>query len=162
MSFSQKFLVQFSQNFLGRCQIVCVKLSEGIVINYGENNCQINNFKSKLFEIKKIIYGRDLHVLSLHTKISSLNSVHFWQPDGSIECAMSWCNTFLSHIVRDTGTGGQWGQLSPITINIEAVGMSATPPPQLWTDIVIHFYFCLFLHVNLGLFQKSGSNPGSF
>ena len=26
----------------------------------------------------------------------------------------------------------------------------APPPPQLWTINVVHFYFCLFLLVNLG------------
>ena len=36
--------------------------------------------------------------------------------------------------------------------NFKAVG--APPPPQLWTVIVVHFYFCLFLHVNLGLSKK--------
>ena len=39
--------------------------------------------------------------------------------------------------------------------NFEAVGApGAAPPPQLWTVIVVNFYFCLFLHVNLGLSQK--------
>ena len=46
--------------------------------------------------------------------------------------------------------------------NLEAVG---APPTQLWTVNVLHFYFCLFLHVNLGLSQfsffsnNSGLNP---
>ena len=35
--------------------------------------------------------------------------------------------------------------------SLEAVG---APPPQLSTVNVVHFYFCLFLHVNLGLSQK--------
>ena len=35
--------------------------------------------------------------------------------------------------------------------NLEAVG---APPPTLWTVNVAHFYFCLFLHANLGLSQK--------
>ena len=43
--------------------------------------------------------------------------------------------------------------------NLEAV---EAPPPQLWIVIVVHFYFCLFLHVNLGLPENSGPNPGSF
>ena len=51
---------------------------------------------------------------------------------------------------RETG-GGQWGQV--VLHNLEAVGASP-PPPQLWTVNVVHFYFCLFLHVNFGLSQK--------
>ena len=34
---------------------------------------------------------------------------------------------------------------------LEAVG---APLTQLWTVNVVHFYFCLFLHVNLGFSQK--------
>ena len=46
------------------------------------------------------------------------------------------------------GTGGSGGNLPH---NFEAV--VAPPPPTLDCEIV-HFYFCLFLHVNLGLCQK--------
>ena len=35
----------------------------------------------------------------------------------------------------------------------EAVG-APPPPPQRWTVKVVHFYLCLFLHVNLDLYQK--------
>ena len=34
--------------------------------------------------------------------------------------------------------------------------------PQLWTVNVIYFYFCLFLHVNLGLPKIVGQIRGVF
>ena len=56
------------------------------------------------------------------------------------------------------GEGGGGGQFA--RPNLEAVG---APPTQLWTVNVFHFYFCLFLHVNLGLSEKNiGPNPVSF
>ena len=52
---------------------------------------------------------------------------------------------------RDAGAGGGSGGAT-CPHNLEAAG---APLPQLWTVNVIHFYFCLFLHVNLGLSQKT-------
>ena len=46
---------------------------------------------------------------------------------------------------RERGGGGQWGQLAP---QFWSCGGAA---PQLWTVNIVNFYFCLFLHVNLGL-----------
>ena len=55
----------------------------------------------------------------------------------------------LSHPgTREPGGGGSGGNLPH---NFEAVG---APPLQLWTVKVVHFYFCLLLHVNLGIYQK--------
>ena len=51
----------------------------------------------------------------------------------------------ITNQARGNRGGGQWGH------NFQAVGR---PPPQLWTVIVVHFCFCLFLHVNLGLSPK--------
>ena len=48
------------------------------------------------------------------------------------------------------GAGGQWGQLAPTTLKLWG------RRPQIWTVNAVHFYFCLFLHVNLGLSQKVG------
>ena len=52
---------------------------------------------------------------------------------------------------RDAGTRGWRVAGATCPHNFEAMG---APPSQLWTVIVVHFYFCLFLHVNLGLSQK--------
>ena len=46
---------------------------------------------------------------------------------------------------------GQWGQLSHQLLSFGSV---APPPPQLWIVDVVHFYFWLFLHVNLGPSKK--------
>ena len=51
---------------------------------------------------------------------------------------------------REPGGGGVVGATCPH--NFEAVG---APPPHLWTVKVVHFYICSFLHVNLGLYQKT-------
>ena len=48
------------------------------------------------------------------------------------------------------GTRGAVGAACPH--NLEAVG---APPPQLWTVKVVHFYFRLFLHMNLRLSRKT-------
>ena len=53
--------------------------------------------------------------------------------------------------VRDAGAGGgggSGGNLPP------QLGSCGGRPPKLWTVNVVHFYFCLFLHVNLGLSPK--------
>ena len=61
---------------------------------------------------------------------------------------------FPSQMPGTREPGGSGGNLPP---NFEAVG--APPLP----NFVVHFYFCLFLHVNLVISQKnSGPNPGSF
>ena len=52
---------------------------------------------------------------------------------------------------RDAGIGGGGGAVEatcPTTLKLW------WRRPRLWTVKVIHFYFCLFLHVNLGLYQK--------
>ena len=66
------------------------------------------------------------------------------------------CESLSNHtpnsntVGRDAGTGGgAVGATCPH--NLEAVGAS---PPQLWTVNVVHFYFCLILHENLGLSKK--------
>ena len=46
------------------------------------------------------------------------------------------------------GGGGSGGNLPP------QLGSCGGAAPQLRTVNVAHFYFCLFLHVNLGLSQK--------
>ena len=52
---------------------------------------------------------------------------------------------------RNAGTGGGGAVGATCPHNFEAVGAA---PPQLWTVNVVHFYFCLLLHVSLGLSQK--------
>ena len=46
--------------------------------------------------------------------------------------------------------GGSGGNLPP---QLGICG-GASPPPQLWSVNVVYFYFCLFLHMSLGLSQK--------
>ena len=58
---------------------------------------------------------------------------------------------------NDAGTGGQWANLPP------QLGSRGGAAPQLWSVNVVHFYFCLFLHIELGSLPKNrGPNPGSF
>ena len=52
---------------------------------------------------------------------------------------------------RDAGTGGGAVRVTCPLPNLKAVG---APTTQLWTVNVVHFYFCLFLHVNLCPSQK--------
>ena len=49
---------------------------------------------------------------------------------------------------RDAGTGGQWGQLAPTTLKLWCV------PPTLDCESGSFLFIFLFLHVNLGLYQK--------
>ena len=49
--------------------------------------------------------------------------------------------------MQGLGGGGSGANCPP---NLEVFGVS----PQLRTVDVFHFYFCLFLHVNLGPSQK--------
>ena len=55
------------------------------------------------------------------------------------------------------GGGGSGGNLPPQLRSCGAL------PSQLWTVNVVHFYFCLFLHMNFGLSQKIvGQTRGVF
>ena len=68
--------------------------------------------------------------------------------------------TTFTCVGRDAGAGRQWGQLAPPP---RLGSFGSFVHPQLWTLDVVHFYFCSFLHVNLGPFQKnSGPNLRSF
>ena len=60
------------------------------------------------------------------------------------------CNKCRAGTREPGGGGGAVGQLAPTTLKL----WGRAPPPELWTEKVVHFYFCLFLHVNLGLQQK--------
>ena len=51
---------------------------------------------------------------------------------------------------REPG-GGAVGATCPSTWNLWE---HRPPPPPLWTVDVVHLYFCLFLHVNLGPSKK--------
>ena len=53
--------------------------------------------------------------------------------------------TASSRDAGEPGAGGQWEQLAPTTWKLSPLC------PQLSTVNVAHFYFCLFLHVKLGL-----------
>ena len=50
-----------------------------------------------------------------------------------------------------------WGSGDNLPHNLEAVGA-----PQLWIVGVVYFYFCLFLHANLGLPEIVGQIWGVF
>ena len=58
------------------------------------------------------------------------------------------CQTFE----QERGSRGGGGSGDNLPSNLEALG--ASPPAQLWTVDVVHFYLCLFLHVNLGSSKK--------
>ena len=52
---------------------------------------------------------------------------------------------------RDAGAGGEAvGATCPQTWKL----WDFAPPPKLWTVVVVHLYFCLFMHVNMGPFQR--------
>ena len=56
---------------------------------------------------------------------------------------------------RDAGTAGQWGQIQ-LAPQVVKFGSIAPPHPHhLCTVHVVHFYLCLFLHVNLDPFEKN-------
>ena len=56
---------------------------------------------------------------------------------------------YRSAQAQGRGSQGAVGATCPRNL-----GAVEAPSPQFWTVNVVHFYFCLFLHVNLGLSQK--------
>ena len=68
--------------------------------------------------------------------------------DAEASSSVFTISTYFKQGRGSRGPGGQWGQLAP---QLESFG---SVDPQLWTVEVVHFYFCLFLDLNLGPSQK--------